>query len=389
MIISNKIIETLAQRSQNISKSPKHLFVRFRSVFKKKFAAASLYIGAFVVLVAIIATGYYAPKESASVANVANDNTSKFDQTSVDDVVATGVAANVAQTVNLPIATSVANLAVSAQIKNEYAESTSINNSKPQIIVSTYDNRSVVSYKVKSGDTVKSLAKKFSISEQTIRWANDMLTSDNVSAGDTIRILPINGVLYSVKSSDTTESLAKKYKVDQTRLIGYNDLEVSGLKSNSSIILPDGVLPEEERPGYVAPVEVVSYYAGVGSGFGGRTWYISSGTGSGPYAYGNCTLYAYNRRVQLGLPISSNWGNASSWAYSARQAGLRVDGKPAVGAIMQNGGGLGHVAIVEQILDNGDLSVSEMNAYVSGGGWNIVSGRIVPAGNIGQYLYIH
>jgi surface antigen len=56
---------------------------------------------------------------------------------------------------------------------------------------------------------------------------------------------------------------------------------------------------------------------------------------------------------------------------------------------MQNDGGVGHVAIVEKILPNNDLSISEMNAYVPGGGWNVVSGRIVSAAVAGQYLYIH
>jgi len=93
--------------------------------------------------------------------------------------------------------------------------------------------------------------------------------------------------------------------------------------------------------------------------------------------------------MELGLPVGSHWGNASSWDDYARQDGLVVNRTPSVGAIIQNDGYLGHVAIVESILANGDLSISEMNAYVSGGGYNIVSGRTVIAGNVGQYTYIH
>ncbi|HRN90744.1 MAG TPA: CHAP domain-containing protein, partial [Candidatus Saccharibacteria bacterium] len=76
-------------------------------------------------------------------------------------------------------------------------------------------------------------------------------------------------------------------------------------------------------------------------------------------------------------------------AARAMSQGLKVDRTPSVGAIMQNGGGFGHVAIVESVLPNGDVSVSEMNAYVAGGGYNVVSGRIILAANAGQYLYIH
>ncbi|NCQ53833.1 LysM peptidoglycan-binding domain-containing protein [Candidatus Saccharibacteria bacterium] len=364
---------------------------------KIKPSVAAIYFSIFALVVAMVSIGYHEPQELAAVANTTNVNAlSQNDRTSVDNVVATSVAASVAKTVNLPIATSVANLAVSAQTKSEFTQSDGTSATKPQIIESSISKRSVTSYNVKPGDTVNSLAAKFKISAQTIKWANN-LTTDALPVDKVLRILPFDGVIYSVKSGDTIESIAKKYGVDKTRIVTNNDLEESGLKSNTSIILPSAILPEEERPGYVAPyvAPVVTYYAGTGAGFGGQTWYIASGTpDDGPYSHGNCTLYAFNRRVQLGLPVGGNgnipqWGNANSWAYLAGRAGLTVNNSPSAGAIMQNGGYLGHVAIVESIMPNGDLSISEMNAYVPGGGYNVVSGRIVPAGNIGQYLYIH
>ncbi len=361
---------------------------RHKAMDKIKPSVIAVYISVFVLIVAMVFIGYHEPQNSSAVSNVANANSlSQPDQTSVDNVVATNVAASVAQATNLPIATSVTNLAVSAQTKSEFMQSSVTNTTKPQIIESNITNRSVVSYTTKAGDTVGTLATKYGISAQTIKWAND-LTSDELSEGTVLRILPIDGVLYSVKAGDTVESIATKYSVDKTRLVTDNDLEVSGLLPNTSIILPNGILPETERPGYVAPVVVYSsFYAGTGTGFGGRTWYISSGTpDDGNYFHGNCTLYASNRRKALGLPVGSNWGNAGSWAQNARNDGLTVNGTPSVGAIIQD---WGHVAIVESILPNGDLSISEMNAYVSGGGYNIVSGRIVLAGNVGQYLFIH
>jgi surface antigen len=83
------------------------------------------------------------------------------------------------------------------------------------------------------------------------------------------------------------------------------------------------------------------------------------------------------------------WGHAGSWAAGAMNYGLVVNKLPSVGAIIQNGGGFGHVGIVEAVLPNGDVSISEMNAYVSGGGWNIVSGRIIPADKVSSYNFIH
>lgn len=362
--------------------------VRHKTNLKIKPSTIAVYASVFSLIVAIISIGYNQPQSSATVSNAANVNiTTSSDQPSVDSVVAAGVAAGVAQVTNLPIATSVANLAVSAQTEG-IIQSDGINTNKPQIIGSSVIGRLVISYTVLADDTMDTLVARLKVSKETIKWANN-LTSDELTVGQVLQILPVDGVLYIVKAGDTVDSIATKYNTDKTRLVIYNDLDVSGLSEGSKIILPSATLPTEERPGYVAPVTYVYQYAGLGTGFGGNTWYISSGTSDGPYAHGNCTLYSYNRRNQLGLRVGSLWGNASSWAYRARADGLTVDNTPSVGAIMQNGGYMGHVAIVESIEANGDLKISEMNAYVSGGGYNIVSGRIVPAGNVGQYLFIH
>ncbi len=386
---------SLALRSTADNKQQTPAKTRPRTKARIKPSVIAIYASTFILIVAMIFVGYQAPKDTSTVVNATTISTvGQVSQTSVDNVVATGVAANVAQTANLPIATSVVNMAVSAQAKNEFTQTDGVSTAKPQLIGTTSVNRSVVGYTVVAGDTADTLSAKFGISKDTIKWANN-LTSDALTPGTLLKILPVDGVLYSVKSGDTIDSIATRYGVDKTRLILYNDLDVSGLQPNTSIILPSGVLPGNERPGYVAPPVVATYnyyYAGNGTGFGGRTWNIGYGTpDDGPYSHGNCTLYAFNRRIQLGLPVGGaggypQWGNAGSWAPLAASEGLTVNHSPSAGAIIQDSG---HVAIVESVLPNGDLSISEMNAYVFGGGYNIISGRIVPAGNVGQYWFIH
>jgi len=389
MIIRDQATLGFAHRSAAIIPQSEPVKTRRQTKSKIKPSIIAIYASVFALVVAMVSIGYSEPKNSSVVVNTASVSSSaQISQTSVDSVVATSVAAGVAQAANLPIANNIANLAISTQVESTIAQSNSINTSKPQIISSGSTTRSVVNYVIADGDTMDSLMAKFSLSKNTIKWANNMV-GDSLIVGTILQILPTDGVLYTVKASDTTDSIAAKYGVDKTRLVLFNDLDVSGLVPGNKIVLPGANLPNTERPGYVAPV-VINYYAFVGTGLGGQTWNIGYGTGACPtYGWGQCTCYAYSRRHQLGLSVGDHWGNASSWASMAASEGYSVNHVPSVGAIMQNVGGWGHVAIVESVAANGDVSVSEMNAYVSGGGLNVVSGRIIPSGNVSFYNYIH
>lgn len=320
------------------------------------------------------------------VANQTNET-----DTAVNDVVASTIAASVANSTNLSVAPSVTSLAISTQIESELPTADNASIAKPQIIQVSAASRDITVYTVQPGDTVESLATRFNITKDTIKWANN-LTSDALTPNTKLDILPRNGIVYTVKSGDTIDSIATKYGSTASSITTFNDLEISGLTTGLKIIVPNGVLPNTERPDYVAPVVYSSTYTvGYSSGFNGQTWRIRVGTpmyAGNTYAIGNCTAYVFDRRTELGLGVGKFWGNATTWDNAAVAAGYRVSNTPSVGAIIQNEGGYGHVGIVEEILPNGDLRLSEMNAYVAGGGWNIVSGRILPAENVSQYAYI-
>ena len=363
-----------------------------------KSSTVVIYASVFVLLVAVIAVGYRAPEQAlatTAVANVAEPN----DQPAVNAVVATNIAASVAEAADLAVAPNVAELAVATRVQSEYEGSNGDSStiSKPTIVEVSAASSAITSYVVKEGDTVQSVAAAYGLSPETIKWANN-LSKDTLAAGATLQILPRNGVTYVVREGDTLEKIASKYQADASLIATANDLEINGVSAGLKIVIPNGVLPETERPGYVAPRAASSnassgtYIVGYSAGFGGDTWRIKVGTpmySGNTYARGNCTAYAFDRRVELGIPVGARWGNASSWATSARNAGYTVNRTPSVGAVMQNGGGYGHVGVVEKILPNGDIQISEMNARVSGGGFNIVSGRTISASVAGQYLYIH
>ena len=331
-------------------------------------------------IVAIVAIGYRAPVE-ASQATV---NQSILEQAapSVDQVAAADVAASVAQSTDMLVSTNVASLAISLNSKTDLAQTDNSFISKPQIVSQSTGRKGVTTYTVKSGDSVKTVAAEFGISEDTIRWANK-LASDSLTPGAQLTIPSTTGVLYTVKPGDDAAKLADKYQADKDRIVTFNDAELTGLRVGQQIIIPDGVLPENERPGYVAPRS----YASTSSNVTATSLRTTVVAGNG-YSYGYCTYYAYNRRAEIGRPIGGNWGNAVSWSAMARASGFRVDHTPEAGAVIQNGGGwggYGHVGIVERVNGDGSLVVSDMN-YA---GWNVISTRTVPASSVGSYIYIH
>ena len=337
----------------------------------------------------MIGIGYRTPQEVSGVANAApltspSATTQKETPPAVNNVVASNIAASVATATNLSVAPSVASLAISAQIQSELPSSDDSTISKPQIIQVSSASRKITSYVVVAGDTTDSVAAKFGISKQTLKWANN-LNTDNLVVATNLDILPREGIAYTIKAGDTVESIAEKYKSDASMITTYNDLEISGVTSGLKIIVPNGILPGNEQPGYVAPIVYTARNNNsAGSAFAG----YRAGSVGNRYAYGNCTWYAYERRAAMGMAVGSFWGNGGSWGYSGRAAGYVVNNVPSYGALLVEAGSPGHVAVVESVAADGTVVVSEMNnaAY---GGFNIINNRTISAGQASLFSYVH
>lgn len=369
-----------------------------------KSTVVAAYSGVFLLVISMVAIGYQPPQKVESVASAVNPivsaDSSTNDQPSVDEIVATNVAAGIASRANLPIATNIANQSVSLSIQSQLAQNDTNTITKPQIVQLSAGNRTVKQYTAKDGETAESVAAQHGVSVDTIKWTNGLVSSD--VAGKDLTILPVDGVLYTVKDGDTVDSIAAKYNTTAQSITSFNDLELSGLVNGKKIVLPGGVLPTNERPGYQAPQARVFTSTAVYSNNSYR--YAGGFAGGGVYnvhrntkqtspgntnAWGNCTWYAWERRLEMGRPLPSGaLGNAAQWNSSLGAMGYRVDSVPEIGAIFQNGGGYGHVGIVEAINSDGSIEVSEMNNY-SGGGYNGINGRTIPAGQVGTFNYIH
>lgn len=96
--------------------------------------------------------------------------------------------------------------------------------------------------------------------------------------------------------------------------------------------------------------------------------------GGSAYPSRQCTLWAYQRRSALSLPVGSYMGNGGWWDDTARSLGYLVNNTPHVGAVMVFEAGqrivntsytwyanatYGHVAVVERVNSDGSVLISE------------------------------
>lgn len=111
-----------------------------------------------------------------------------------------------------------------------------------------------IEYIVQDGDTVSTIAEKFGVSVDTLKWANPNMTSiKTVKPGQKLIVPPVTGVVHIVKSGETIYSIAKKYSVDAQAVVDYpfnsftND-ETFSLAIGQRLIVPDGVMPAQAAP---------------------------------------------------------------------------------------------------------------------------------------------
>jgi surface antigen len=287
----------------------------------------------------------------------------------LDQLSSAQIALTAAQAAGLQELTSVRNQADSDSLTLNVVPNDSIAVAKPQIVSTAQKSRKDIhSYVVVAGDSVASLATKFGITADSIKWSNN-LGSNNLTVGAKLVIPPVNGIVYSVKAGDTPASLASKYQADPNQIISYNDAEITGLSPGEQIIIPNGRV--------AAPAVSYSSYAAPSFGYGFTPTYGGNG-----YDYGYCTWYVASR-----IAVPANWGNANTWDNYAALSGWTVSANPVAGAIAQTDRGFeGHVAIVEAVSDDGTMiKYSDMNGIA---GW----GRLgysdwVPVSRFAHYIY--
>lgn len=109
--------------------------------------------------------------------------------------------------------------------------------------------KEIVDYTVQPGDTLQSIADSYKITVNTLLWANDLTSSSTIKVGQSLAILPTDGVLHVVKSGDTISAISQTYKAQSQDIISYNDLaNQDDIYIGDILIIPGGVMPKKASP---------------------------------------------------------------------------------------------------------------------------------------------
>jgi surface antigen len=276
----------------------------------------------------------------------------------------------------------------------------------------------IISYTVKPGDSISSIADTFQVTNNSIIGSNNLAANDLLKPGTIIKIPPVSWLLHKVKSGETLSAIAEKYDISEQKIRTQNGLALNDVVVKwASLIIPgaEKTLDDDDVVAIVIPKKTkdssktqktkawkeytFSKYAGTGkwTKTNNNSAVINEGNDEdGTYVlkkkkpqhtffWGNCTRFVAQYK-------SVNWwGNAKDWLVNATNAGHATGKTAKAGSIIVFHGKwynprYGHVGIVTSV--KGDtLIVKDMNFRKL----NEVTVRKVDANDrsIRGYIYIN
>lgn len=184
----------------------------------------------------------------------------------------------------------------------------------------------VVTYTVREGDTLATIAQFFGLHPSTIVWANSLPNGDLIFPGQNLAILPTDGVMVTVTAGESVESLAQRFGVEPKAILNYpaNGLGAGGkLRVGQQVMIPGGQPPAPPPPpppaepapqSQPAPQTAASQPApapGAGGAATGRFIWPTSGVITqyfGPTSFALEPPYAGYAHFHQGLDIANGFG---------------------------------------------------------------------------------
>ncbi len=115
-----------------------------------------------------------------------------------------------------------------------------------------------LTYYVVEGDTLSSIAQRFGVSPESIAISSGLRgNEDSLSINQKLTIPPVPGVVHTVKDGDTLQSIAERYSASTTEIARANGLkDPFVLQVGQTLVIPGGKVPEATAP---APSSSTTY----------------------------------------------------------------------------------------------------------------------------------
>ena len=107
---------------------------------------------------------------------------------------------------------------------------------------------------VKEGESLERLARRYSVSVDTLRWANDLGESSTLRPGAELLVLPVDGVIHTVSRGQTLLRIAQLYEISAESIIEQNKLDNTFILAGQELIVPGG-RPIVGRPTVIASAD--------------------------------------------------------------------------------------------------------------------------------------
>lgn len=225
----------------------------------------------------------------------------------------------------------------------------------------------VLKYTVAKGDTLSTVAQKFGVSTNTIKWENDLI-SDTLNVGNVLDIPPVTGVVHKVVRGDTIYTIAKKYDTEPQKIADFtfNDFanpETFSLIEGQILYIPDGIKPSQQ-PYIRRQVYIASGPSSTSFSVSGFTWPL----------HGLITQFAswYHMALDIAAPLGTPIVAAKSGIVTSVSVGS-YDGGYGNNVIVDHGAGYTtHYAHLSSVNVNAGQNVVGGSTVI---GWNGLTGR--------------
>ena len=231
--------------------------------------------------------------------------------------------------------------ALGSSVLTTFGDGTISRQDGPLTIIPARARSRVITYDVKKGDNLGSIAETFGLDENTIIWSNNRFYVNAMRVGLELTILPVNGVYHRVDDPQTIAEVAAEYDVDPYAIIDseYNNLfgaaPDSLLSEGLYVVVPGGTGSTE--PIYWDPGIVMGSTSdnsgAVGTGVRAGTDYAEFAIGDP----GSCGRQAVSGgSAPTGAPIWSRYTISQNFSWNHGGIDLAV---PAGTPVYAAGGG--------------------------------------------------